>query len=387
MIWENIDVNTGIRFNSGGESAGQYAQNIIMRGLSSSDLMTIYGVQIIGSKNILLQYINNGPSNQCAKNDPGVPEAWRCDPDGPWFEAQYADVGTVTGACDMQNGNHTFCGGFWANGGSEWSELYIHDGGAGGYENIRLEHFINHDQTSIQDSTAAAHPGCLMHFGGSNVVQTAHNAVLDHYVCERPAGASVQFADSGWTIQNSVFGCQVQSLQNSGGVWDGSCIAVPFGFGVKSSTGGTGATNVLIRYSYFGSGAGSSLAILTGAGWVNNFSNIRIVGNVFAGGVTCGVTGVTYANNAFVNGVSTCGSPAEALGAGDPIANSSYDQPAPGYKLEGATIDPSADGSPALTNLNPTSLNTTCGCTDYTLDHDFEGDARSSTATKPGADG
>jgi hypothetical protein len=374
MIWEGIDVNTGIRFNSGGESAGQQAKNIIIRGKSRTELATLYGVQITGSKNILLKDISNGPSNQCAKNDPLVPVAWRCNPSGPWFESQFANVGTVTASCNMQNGNHTFCGGWWANGGSEWSELYVHDGGAGGYENIRLENYVNHDQQSAQDSTAAAHPGCLMHFGTDAAIETAHNAVLDGYVCERPAGASIQFSDGGWTVQNSVFGCQVQSLQNSGGLWDGSCIAVPFGFGVK---GGSGPNNVLIRYNYFGSGAGSSLVFQTGAGFVDNFSNVRVVGNIFAGSITCGVTGVTYDSNTFVSGVSTCGTNATSLGAGDPVVNSSYDTADNLYSLKNAVIDARKDGSPTLPDLTMTG--------DLNLNHDIDRDTRSGT-TRPGVD-
>jgi hypothetical protein len=374
MIWEGIDVNTGIRFNSGGESPGQQAKNIIIRGKSRTELATLYGVQITGSKNILLKDISNGPSNQCAKNDALVPVAWRCNPSGPWFEAQFANVGTVTASCDMQNGNHTLCGGFWANGGSEWAELYIHDGGAGGYENIRLENYVNHDQQSAQDSTAAAHPGCLMHFGTDAAIETAHNAVLDGYVCERPAGASIQFSDGGWTVQNSVFGCQVQSLQNSGGLWDGSCIAMPFGFGVK---GGSGPNNVLIRYNYFGSGAGSSLVFQTGAGFVDNFSNVRVVGNIFAGSVTCGVTGVTYDSNTFVSGVSTCGTNATSLGAGDPVVNSSHDTADNLYSLKNAVMNARKDGSPTLPDLTMTG--------DLNLNHDIDRDTRSGT-TRPGVD-
>jgi hypothetical protein len=376
MIWEGIDVNTGIRFNYGGESAGQQAKNIIIRGKSSTDLATLYGVQITGSKNILLKDINNGPSNQCAKNDAFVPVAWRCNPSGPWFESQYANAGTANASCNPESpGNDVNCGGWWANGGSEWAELYIHDGGAGGYENIRLENFINHDQQSIQDSTCCAHPGGLMHFGGGNVISTAHNAVLDHYVLERPAGASVQFSDNGWTVQNSVFGCQVQSLENTGGVWDGACAGKAFGFGVKL---GSGASNVLIRYNYFGaSGAFEGLTINTGDPFINNFSNVRIVGNVFADAVTCSVTGVTYDSNTFVNGVSTCGTNATSLGAGDPVVNSSYDTADNLYKLEGATIDAHKDGSPALPDLTMTG--------DLNLNHDADRDTRSGT-TRPGVD-
>jgi hypothetical protein len=381
MIWEGIDVNTGIRFNSGGETPGQRAENIIMRGSSSSNRATIYGIQVTGSKNILFQHIDNGPSNQCAKNDSNVPVAWRCNPSGPWFEAQYANFGTTTSSCNMQNGNHTLCGGFWANGGSEWAELYVHDGGAGAYQNIRFEDFINHDQQSIQDSTVAAHPGCLMTYDTGNATTSSHNMVLDGYVCERATGATIQLADSGVTIQNSTFGCQVQSLQNSGGIWDGTCVAAAFGYGQKNPGSG-GGTNVLIRYNYFGPGSNGLTINTSATGNFQDVTNFRVIGNVFAGGVTCGVTGVTYANNAFVNGVSTCGIPAQSLSAGDPVVNSSYDTPDNLYKLKGPTIDARADGSPAISTINPTSLGA-----DYQLGWDIDREARSSTATRPGVDG
>jgi hypothetical protein len=49
-------------------------------------------------------------------------------------------------------------------------------------------------------------------------------------------------------------------------------------------------------------------------------------------------------------------------------------------------MDAHKDGSPALPTLNPTSLNTSCGCTDYTLGWDVDRDTRSSTSTRPGVD-
>jgi hypothetical protein len=369
MIWENIDINTGVKFNYGGESAGQQAKNIIFRGSSVDNLMTVYGIQIIGSKNILLQNINNGPSLQCAKNDANVPTAWRCNPSGPWFESQYADWGVATGSCNPESpGLDVECGGWWAYGGTEWAELFIHDGGSFDYENIRLENFFNHDQQSIQDSSCCAHPGCLMHIGGDNGIITAHNTVLDHYVCERAAGASIQFSDSGVTVQNSVFGCQVQSLENSGGDWDGTCVANAFGMGSKIASGGTGFDNVLIRYNYFGPTVGL-LIQNDGVTFANSFSNVRIVGNLFGGQLTCGVSGVTYDSNSFVSGLSACGTNSQSLAAGDPVVQSSYGTPDDLYVLEGPTMDPSLDGSPSVQTVNPTG--------DLNLDHDFEGDARS----------
>jgi hypothetical protein len=57
------------------------------------------------------------------------------------------------------------------------------------------------------------------------------------------------------------------------------------------------------------------------------------------------------------------------LAAGDPIVQSSYGTGDDLYVLEGPTMDPSLDGSPSVQTVNPTG--------DLSLDHDFEGDARS----------
>lgn len=376
MIWENIPINTGVKFNYGGESAGQQAKNIIFRGSSSSNRMRLYGLQIIGSKNILLKHINNGPSNQCAKNDANVPVAWRCNPSGPWFESQYANKGTASPGCDPEV-DATQCGGWWAFGGSEWAETYIHDGGAGSYENIRLEDYINHDQQSIQDSTCCAHPGCLMQFGGNNGISTPHNGVLDHYVCERAAAATIQFFDSGWTIQNSVFSCQVQSLENTGGDWDGTCANSAFGMCGRIDMGHTGFSNVLFRFNYFGASGGfNAFSIQNTGNCVNSFTNVRVVGNVLAGAMPC-LGSITYDSNAFTNGVSTCGTNAQSLSAGDPVVNSSYGTPDDLYDLDGDVVDAHADGSPAYSSVSLSG--------DLNLNHDMDRDARSGT-TKPGPD-
>jgi hypothetical protein len=87
-----------------------------------------------------------------------------------------------------------------------------------------------------------------------------------------------------------------------------------------------------------------------------------------------------------VNGVSTCGTNATSLSAGDPVVTSSYDTADNLYSLKNAVMDAHKDGSPALPTLNPTSLNTSCGCTDYTLGWDVDRDTRSSTSTRPGVD-
>jgi hypothetical protein len=391
MIWKGIDINTGFQTNYGGESSSTLrVQNVIIRGNSASDRANIHGIQVIGSKNIMFQYLDYGPSTQCGKIDANVPDTFECSASAPAFESQYANYGTASAGCgpgapNPLGGASSLCGGYF-HGGGDWVELFIHDiSGAIPYLNVRLEDVINHDQQGKLDG-GDVHPGCLMNFDtGNNPTAPSHNLVLDHYVCVRAAAAGVQFSDSGATIQNSVFGCQVQSLQNTGGAWDGPCVNTPFGLAQKNSA--NNLTNVLIRYNTFIGGGQTPLLIQNSGAFDPDISNVRIVGNLFFGSPTCGISGVTYANNTFTSGSTTCGSGATSLGAGDPITDSSFDTGDNLYVLDGDPFDATADGSPALPSLNPTSLNTACSCTDYTLDHDFQGDARSSSSTKPGADG
>jgi hypothetical protein len=398
MIWKDIDINTGFQTNYGGESsASQRVQNVIIRGNSATDRANIHGIQVIGSKNILFKYLDYGPSTQCGKVDVNVPDTFECSASAPAFESQYSNYGSASAGCgpgapNPLGGSSSLCGGYF-DGGGDWVELYIHDiSGAIPYLNVRLEDVINHDQQGKLDG-GDVHPGCLMTWdSGNNSSAPAHNLVLDHYVCVRATGAAVQFGDSGATIQNSVFGCQVQSLQNTGGVWDGSCTNVPFGLAQKNSA--NNLTNVLIRYNTFigtsnGGGGVQPLLIQNSGAFDPDITNVRIVGNLFMGSPTCGISGVTYSTNTYTSGSTSCESDGTAtvLGVGDPIVDSSYDTADGLYVLDGDPFDPTADGSPALTALNPTSRNTACSCTDYTLGWDFQREARSSTSTKPGADG
>jgi hypothetical protein len=373
MIWKDIDVNTGMKFNYGGESSGQRAKNIIIRGNSKDDRANIHGIQIIGAENILLKHLDYGPSNQCGKaNDANVPDNFECDENAATFESQYAFKGTASPGCSEDAA--VLCGGYFWNGGSEWVEMYIHNGGAGDYLNVRVEDVINHDQQGKRDGTDV-HPGCLLTWDFGQATTTAHNLVLDHYVCVRSTGASIQLADSGVTVQNSMFGCQVQSLENTGGTWDGTCTGSAFGLAQK--TGSNSQTNILFRYNVFTHAAGSTGLNIQSGGSFDTFSNTRFVGNIFLGSISgCSTSGVSFDSNTFAQGVTTCGTNAESLGAGDPVVDSSYDTDG-SYVLDGDPFDPNLDGSPSVQTVNPTG--------DLSLDHDFEGDARSNP-THVGAD-
>jgi hypothetical protein len=325
-----------------------------------------------------------------------VPDSLECDPSGPWFESIYANFGTTSPGCDKDN--TSLCGGFWKKAGGAdngWVETYVHDGGAGAYQNIRFEDYVNHDQQANEAGTGS-HPGCLMTFD-TNSTSTAHNMVLDHYYCERAHGATLQMGDSGVTIQNSVFTCLVSALDQASGQWD-SCasgVGSPAGMACKAPAGACTQSNLLIRYNVFlgTEGAVASLTFPDAANEGGTFgahSNVRVYGNIFFGTPVCGRSGVTYDSNTFTSVSTPCGTNSTTLGSGDPLTQTSIQTPGDLYIDDGGygtVLDIHADGSPTLPTLNPTALNTACGCTDYTLGWDGDRDARSSTSTKPGADG
>jgi hypothetical protein len=396
IIFDGIDWRTSIFTNYGGEAPGGRAQNLIFRG-TEEDPADVYGIQIIGSKNIMFQHVDIGPSIQCGKdNDANVPDAMECRSDNTeWWEAKFATLGTAEPGCDGDT--TSICGGWFAYGGAAWTETYVHEGGAGDYDDIRFEHVINHDQQT-RGTGGGFHPGCLFNFldGGVN---TYHNLVLDHYVCERATGATLQLLDSGVTIQNSVFTCQVAVVGQADTPWDDCLVAgSPAGLTCRDYDTGDGdgigacdTTHLIVRYNAFLAEPGTNALLLPDqtidGGDFGTHSTTNIIANYFNAAIQCSVPGVTYNANTFANGATTCGTNATSLGSGDPLTDSSITTPGNSYLQTGTALDVTADGSPAFPTLNPTTLNTACSCDHYTLDHDFQDDARSSTSTKPGPDG
>jgi hypothetical protein len=385
-IFKGIDWNVAIFTNYGGESStSQRAQNLHFVGNSRTDRALVYGIQLIGSRNIMFKNINNGPSIQCAKDEALVPANFRCDPAGPWFESQYANIGTASAGC-TPDATGPACGGFFTDG---WSEAYIHDISAGvPYLNIRLENFINHDQQGKQFG-AGVHPGCLMSFDPGNSSSTAsHNLVLDGYVCERATGATLQMGDSGVTIQNSVFTCLVSFVSQTAptGKWDQCAVSTgsPGGLACKATGGACTQTNVLVRYNIWKGESGQSPFVspdqANEGGTYGSHSNIRVIGNLFYGSPMCGRTGITFDSNAFTNGSTPCGTNATVLSAGDPVVQSAITTPGNSW-VEESVLDMHKDGSPALPTINPSVLGA-----DYQLGWDADRDARSTTATRVGVD-
>ena len=377
-----FDFNTTVNFGAGGGSAAQRTSNVQLIGgdgcatdPKSSDCMGMYGLEVKGAKNILLENINYGPSLICAKNDPLIPVNFRCDPSGPEFEARFAAVGGEVSGCTGDN-TGPWCGGWF--GVREFIQAYIHNGDQSTYTNIRVEDFYFHD-SNTRFSGSGVHPGCFMmdnNVGG----MPSHNLVFDHLVCERVATVGIQQADSGVTIQNSIFSAPTFALDQSSplGRWDDPSYNYQLGMACRADqVPGCNVSNVLIRYNVFLTGGRSSGLLLQTGGKFGGFSNVRVVGNVFGASLTCGVPGVTYDSNTFQYGTAGCGTNATSLPAGDPFIQSSIATPNGAWSAV-SLLDAHPSGSPALPSISiaPGS--------DLDLVTDADGAARSGT-TRPGA--
>ena len=246
------------------------------------------------------------------------------------------------------------------------------------YENVRVHHFYFHD-SNTRFSGLGVHPGCFMmdtNFSGV----AKHNLVFDHLVCERVATVGIQLGDSGVTFQNSVFSCPVYGLDQStpNGKWD-QCAPSQYQVGNSCRTDmapGCVVSNVVFRYNVFIGGSTGLLFQTKTSGPYGTFSNVSVVGNVFGASLTCGMPGISYDANTFLNGVGTCGTNATSLGAGDPFVQSSTSSPGNSWSAV-SLLDAHPDGSPTLPTI-------ALGNGDLNLDHDADGAPRSAT-TRPGA--
>jgi hypothetical protein len=371
--------------NSVVSSSNARPGNILFRGKSQTEMMQMYGLEIRGAKNVLFENIDYGPNVQCAGNDANAtPAYFRCDPSGAYFESPYAAFGNLVGCTGFTT--LAKCGGTFDQGTQEFAEVYIHNGsweaaGPDHYNNIRLHQFLWHDG-QVKGSGSQVHPGCFLLAGGAQTGMPAHNLVFDEVTCERQV-IGVQHADAGVTVQNSYFGCPVVGLDTSSpqGEWDECAGQVEVRLGCRGDLQpGCTQTDVLYRYNVFFSNPGAS-ALLMGASPAGNYSNVRVVGNIFigAGLVGCGTAGVTCENNSFY-GVSTAGSDATTLSC-DPTIDS--EQATPDHLWRETTqLNPRLNGSSCgVPLLNPAALGT-----DYQLGFDIDGDARGSTSTHAGAE-
>ncbi len=389
-----FNFNRTIHVTDGGGTARP--QNMIFRGDSRANKMNVYGLELIGPKNFLLENIDYGPNVQCAANDANAtPAYFRCDPNGPYFEAPYANFGTNSPGCAPIP---TFnCAGFFAGGtggANEFVEPYIHGGAFGAYTNIRLENFKLHDGQA-KGTGSGVHPGCFMFDGNKGIGGLpAHNFVLDAVSCERQV-IGIQASDSGVTIQNSYFACSVLALDQTSpiGRWDVCSPSYAVGLGCinnnppnPTSTPGCTQSNVLIRYNVFLANptGGSGLALspptsLERQTSFGSYNNVRIIGNIFMNvAAGCNYSGVTCANNAFGPGVSPAGTNATTLTA-DPLVDGEAGTPDDLWR-ETTQVDPHLNGNVTVPSLNPFALGL-----DYQLNHDADRNSRSSTSTFVGS--
>jgi hypothetical protein len=370
------DRNTTVNFSNARPG------NILFRGKSRTQLMQMYGLEIRGAKNVLFENIDYGPNIQCAGNDANAtPAFFRCDPAGAYFEAPYAAFGNLPGCTPFNT--LAACGGTFDQGTQEFAEVYIHQGsweaaGPDYYNNIRLQYFLWHDG-QVKGTGSEVHPGCFLLAPGQNAGVPAHNLVFDTVSCERQI-LGMQHADSGVTVQNSYFSCATldTNLTTPVGRWDQCSGQTQVRLGCRSDLNPScEQSDVLYRYNVFF----SQSPLLMGAAPAGTYSNVRVVGNIFlnANLTGCSTTGVTCANNSFL-GVSTAGTSPTTLSC-DPTIDSEQATPDNLWRDTtqlNARLSGSSCGVPTL---DPSTLGS-----DYQLGFDIDGDARGSTATKPGVD-
>jgi hypothetical protein len=356
-------------------------KNIIFRGKSPTQPMQVYGMNLSAPTNFLMENIDYGPNVQCAANDTNAtPTFFRCDPSGPYFESVYATIGTnVAGCVPASTGG---CAGYFSQGGDEFVEPQIRQGQSGVvHTNVRLDNFRVHD-TSAKGTGAGVHPGCFLLPINSDTSVPNHNIVLNAVSCERNV-IGVQQAFSSVTVQNSYFGCPVNDLAQTGGQWDVCSETYALGMACREDLApGCVQTNVLLRYNVFFDGANPGIGFNDPASSsFGTYSNVRAIGNIFIGsGLTgCSFTGVTCANNSFIN-TSTAGSNPTTLSC-DPTIDSDQSTPDNLWR-ESTQLDPRLSGaSCGVPTLDPSTLGT-----DYQLGFDIDGDARGASATRAGVD-
>ncbi len=376
---ECFNFNRTIYLSDGG-SPSLHVENIMFRGASNSKMMEMYGLEVIGGRNVLFENVDYGPYVQCAANDlNATPPYFRCDPSGPYFESWLATYGTNIAGCTPSDTGG--CAGHFSQGANEWNELYIHSGASGEYENVRLENFNVHDGTA-KGTGAGVHPGCFF-IPVATATRPAHNLVLDSVSCERQV-IGVQHAHSGVTVQNSYFACSVDDLAQTSGQYDVCAATYAVGVACREDlSAGCSVSNVIYRYNVFLGGGTSALLFNDPASSsFGTFSNVRVVGNIFIGAplVGCSYSGVTCENNSVYGTTATGASNTTTLTC-DPVVDSDATTPDNLWR-ERTQLDPRLnDSSCGVPLLDPSSLGA-----DYQLSDDIDDNSRGTTATHAGVD-
>jgi hypothetical protein len=325
------------------------------------------GIDWSGAKNIELENSQIGPSVKCASNDTGMAAQYQCNPAGPWYEAPLATfnpLGFTSTQCPSVSTSD--CGGDTGY----LNEPFIHNNSGVPPTNNRLQNVFDHDQQSKNVSSVGSgwHPGGLLYIA-TNATLPDYDTVLDRVKFERIAVQGVQMGagsgdnESGLAVENSVFGCPTQGLDNAtsnpSGLW-AVCALTAFGFKTAGGAANTTA-NVIVRYNDFlDTGSAITFSATTGT-----YSSVRVVGNVIGHATPNCPTGVTFDHNTSevgtpcsdANSTTIVGNPFLTIDAGTSEQDST------------SLIDASLTRSPAVGTVATLSGDTS-------LDHDYLGRSR-----------
>jgi hypothetical protein len=335
---------------------------VINMGLGDSTLTSQYarfddvqfqGFQCSGCQDVAFLNSEHGPTIFCGQDGGPVAEEYECSSSGPYWESRWTA---------RTDGNADLVG----------QEIYLHNNaGAIWVEDVSFINVYFHDNQSkdSNETGGAWHTGCIQ-------TEQTLRLLIDRSKFERCAIFPILFNNGSTltdtTVQNSMFGCNTDAVDNAGGTYD----QVATG-SVKTIDNSGNMDNVLIRYNTF-----CSQVILNTA---DTFTNTRLIGNLFlATGTDCTVSGITYDYNAVVGG--TCGTNSTNVSAGLVVNSGNTDNnciPAASssswcaelldHHLTGSTVT-GVDNA-----ITPTS-------SDYALTYDYDNGSRTSGSRDVGAD-
>lgn len=304
-----------------------------------------------GAQNTLILNSSMGPNITCGKyNDPNVDPKIACNPDGPYWESQWANYGTATSSCTpLGNASGgSACGG---NSNALGFEPIIGQN-SGGIKPIGTRWDGNwiHDQ-NVKD-ISKWHPGCVLFLDSGSQQVNPRPIVFTGNTCERVAVQNIEWQSAaGVDVTNNFFGVPTKPCQQ-----DSSCIAdAPTGqqsMIFKTSNPTWGPNNINVAYNTI------ERPIIVPSG---TYTNVNIIGNLQLLGnpSTCGVAGVNYVGNIICGGGDRS---SDVIQSGQGTANFFVDYPIPVINLH-LTGDPKSYED---------SVNASSGGLDNNIDIDSE---------------
>jgi hypothetical protein len=333
--------------------------SVINAGLGGSTLDTQYvrfddvfyeGFNCSGCSDFAFLNSEHGPALFCAQDGGPAPEAEECSPTGPYWETRWKD--RVDGNIDLVG-----------------KEIYLHGNSGGvGAANISFINDYHHDQQARNNAGNTVHTGCIQ-------TEALTGLLIDRSKFERCAIFDILFNAGSTltnsTIQNSMFGCNTDSLDNSGDTYD------QFTTGsAKTIDNGGNMNNVLIRYNTF-----CNQVILGNF----TYTSTRFIANLFLGtGTDCSRSGITYDYNAVVGG--TCGTNSTNVSAGLVVDKGNTDNNCIPTSSSIACITPLLDQHLTGSTVTGVDNAVTPTSSDYALTYDYDNAARTSGSRDVGAD-